>query len=307
MRIGIISAEATSDDQAENVRLSEQITLRGHTPQIINYQNTVVKFDETGVRLCQFDGEAEFTPIEVDKVIPRINEGDFTSVVMGILAIDTLVAGGTKSTASANAVLVAKDKARAQLAFSRAGLATPNAIAPLRTGVSDPAALLKAVEPNPLFKIVIKDRYGTLGDEVRILDSRASARTVVGSIYTPQVVQRFIESKGFPEIISDHRIIVIGSKAVAGFIREVPATVDLRANVSQNGRAIEYEPSEEEKELAERATSAVGLSVAGVDVFPPTENHGFLINEVNASPGFGIGSVPKLDIAAAIVDYAISL
>jgi len=307
MKIGIISAERTPDDRNENSRLVDEITARGHQPQIINYLNTTVCIEGDSAELMEYSGDLTLTPVEADIVIPRINEGDFSSVVLGIMALETLMHNGSRSTAEPNAMLVAKDKARAQLAFVRAGLHTPQAAIPLASGVPHPETILQHVEPDPHYKVVIKDRWGTLGDEVRILDSRASAVTVTGSIYTPQVVQRFIESPGYPELISDHRIIVIGGRAVAGFIRQVSSSIDLRANVSQNGEAIEYDPSDEERHLAETAVKAVGLKVAGVDVFPPTDKHTFLINEVNASPGFGIGDVPKLNIPGAIVDYALSI
>ena len=53
--------------------------------------------------------------------------------------------------------------------------------------------------------------------------------------------------------------------------------------------------------MAGKATRAMGLNIAGVDLM--RSDRGPLVLEVNASPGFGIEKVTRRDVATPIIEY----
>ena len=70
---------------------------------------------------------------------------------------------------------------------------------------------------------------------------------------------------------------------------------------------LHYKPGEstkEEKGIALKAASALGLEVAGVDLLRST--HGPVVMEVNCNPGLeGITEVTGKDVAGEIIKYAV--
>jgi ribosomal protein S6--L-glutamate ligase len=80
---------------------------------------------------------------------------------------------------------------------------------------------------------------------------------------------------------------------------------EFRANMHRGATARPITLSSDDKALAVRAAKIVGVEVAGVDLIP--SNRGPLLMEVNASPGLeGIENTTEIDIAGAIVDYAVA-
>jgi ribosomal protein S6--L-glutamate ligase len=62
------------------------------------------------------------------------------------------------------------------------------------------------------------------------------------------------------------------------------------------------ELTNEERQIASRAATALGLNVSGVDMV--RSSHGPLIMEVNSSPGLeGIEGATGIDIASQIIDF----
>jgi ribosomal protein S6--L-glutamate ligase len=76
---------------------------------------------------------------------------------------------------------------------------------------------------------------------------------------------------------------------------------DFRSNLHKGGEGTVVKLTDEERKVAVRAAKAMGLSVAGVDIM--RSDHGPLVLEVNASPGFGIEKVTKRDVATAMIEY----
>lgn len=311
MRIGILSAELEPEDVKENKRLVAEVKKAGAKPVLINYIKEKIYFSNDKQKVCSINSDGRIRNISVDAVIPRINESDLISISTGILALEALIANGAVSTNSPQAIWRAKDKAISQIALESAGLPTIRGVA-LASGirVKNLDQILSIVEPNPKKTVVIKDRFSTWGEDVRTVSNRRDAKTVIGSIKPPILIQKHLKNpveltKQFDLLnhIIDYRILIIDGKAVTGFMRHVDKNKDARTNVSLGGTAAEYIPTKQERKLAEAAAKAIGLEIAGVDIFPSTE--GYKIIEANASPGFGIGNIPDFNIPAAIVDFAI--
>ena len=129
------------------------------------------------------------------------------------------------------------------------------------------------------FPIVIKEAYGSFGEQVYLASDKESAKSIIKRIgYKDFLMQEFIaSSKG-----RDIRINVVGDKAVASMLRENKN--DFRSNISSGGNGINYEPKQEYIDLAIKAAKALGLSFAGVDVMFGED--GPIICEVNSNPQF---------------------
>lgn len=70
---------------------------------------------------------------------------------------------------------------------------------------------------------------------------------------------------------------------------------------TKGGEGTSVKLTDEERKTAIRAARAVGLHIAGVDLM--RSEHGPLVLEVNASPGFGVEKVTGRDVATAIIEY----
>ena len=127
--------------------------------------------------------------------------------------------------------------------------------------------------------IVIKEAYGSFGEQVYLASDKESAKSIIKRIgYKDFLMQEFIaSSKG-----RDIRINVVGDKAVASMLRENKN--DFRSNISSGGNGINYEPKQEYIDLAIKTAKALGLSFAGVDVMFGED--GPIICEVNSNPQF---------------------
>jgi ribosomal protein S6--L-glutamate ligase len=65
---------------------------------------------------------------------------------------------------------------------------------------------------------------------------------------------------------------------------------------------VRVELTNEERQIASRAATALGLNVSGVDMV--RSSHGPLVMEVNSSPGLeGIEGASGIDIASRIIDF----
>jgi len=125
--------------------------------------------------------------------------------------------------------------------------------------------------------------------------SAASILETLKDANVPVLLQDFVEeAKG-----TDIRCFVIGDKVVATMQR-IGQDGEFRANFHRGGTAEKVKLTEEEKSIAIRATKALGLAVAGVDLIRSKE--GLLVLEVNASPGLEmIEKTSGIDIALQMI------
>ena len=145
--------------------------------------------------------------------------------------------------------------------------------------------------------IVIKEAYGSFGEQVYLADNKEAATEIIKRIgYKDFLMQEFISSsKG-----RDIRINVVGDQVVASMLRENKD--DFRSNISSGGNGTKYEPDEEYKKLAVIASKALGLSFAGVDVMFGKD--GPIVCEVNSNPQFASTlKATGINLADFLTDY----
>lgn len=152
---------------------------------------------------------------------------------------------------------------------------------------SDPIESALEYLPGPPW--ILKLPLSTKGQGVSLVESLRSLRSTADVLReTSQTVllQEFVaSSKG-----SDIRVIVLGGRAVLAARRRAASQDEFRSNLHLGGEAEMVELTPEISSIAERATVALGLDMAGVDLLEGT--HGYLVVEVNSSPG--LTASPKL-------------
>ena len=145
--------------------------------------------------------------------------------------------------------------------------------------------------------IVIKEAYGSFGEQVYLANNLQEANRIIDHLgYKDFLIQEFIaSSKG-----KDIRINVVGDKAAASMLRENKN--DFRSNISNGGNGTNYSPKQEYIDLAIKAKKALGLDFAGVDVL--FGENGPIICEINSNPQFASTlKATGINLADEIVKY----
>lgn len=290
MRIGVLTTGQIDEDK----RLIEAAETKGH-------EITMLKLLKCSMNVCPDNAEIFYDGENIneafDIIIPRLNVS-YTSYGLGILrhfqALDVYV------TDTAYSIELGRDKLRCLQYLMRKGIPFPS------TGYADSkedfANIVKTVGGTPL---VIKLIEGTEGTGVFLVNDIKEAENIVGTLGqfdAPVIIQEFIEESAG----TDLRCFVVGDEIVAT-MKRVSQDGDFRANVSLGGHSSNEELSKEEQEIVLNAAKAIGLNIAGVDLI--RSNNGALVIEINVSPDFcgeqGIESVTGVDVAGAIIDYAV--
>ncbi len=271
-------------------RLVEAVRERGHEALVLDPTRCYVVTEKNAHAL--FFGE---TLVEdVQAVIPRIG-ASITSY--GAVIVRQLEMMGVYTSLRSLALRRVRDKLRTLQILARKGIAIPKTAFAMRPRDID--RLIAEVGGAPL---VIKLIEGTQGSGVVLADTEVAARSTIEAFYRMQaqiLVQRFIaEAKG-----ADIRVIVVNGKVIASMKRQ-SKDGDFRSNLHQGGKSSTVKLTRAERAIAKRATKALGLTVAGVDLLRSKD--GPLVLEVNASPGLeGIEKTTGVNVAGAIVDYVV--
>ncbi len=227
---------------------------------------------------------------EMDAIVPRIGA---TSTQFGAAVIRHFELSGIYSTTSSDALLKARDKFYCMQLMSSAGIPVPKTL--MANLQNLPADTVKSQFSAPL---VLKLKESTHGLGVILSETYANTLASLEAFHhlkQETLIQEFIrEAKG-----CDLRIFVVDG-SIAGAMRREAAAGDFRSNLHRGGSSFIESLTPLESEIALRATAALGLKVAGVDILRSAR--GPLVLEVNASPGLeGIETTTKLDISGKIV------
>jgi len=272
-------------------RLREAAIERGHDVEMV---------DTLGCYLSIRDGKtrvhsAGLNEEKFDAVIPRIGASALT---YGLAVVRQFEADGVTVLNSAESIGCAGDKLHSLQVLAGAGVNMP-----LTTFAHDSRkarALLQSVGGVP---VIIKLLEGSLGMGVILAETEKTAISVFEAFRGANVnilVQQFIkESAG-----TDVRALVVGDRVVAAMCR-TGAPGEFRSNLHRGGSAEFIELTDDETDVAVRASQATGLSVSGVDLL--RSDRGSLVLEVNASPGIeGIEKATGIDVAGQIVELLVA-
>lgn len=201
-----------------------------------------------------------------------------------VLLAKMLESAGFRVFNSADAIYYCDNKAYTALLLQKAGVPTPPTFtAPLTyegVGYTD-KAFLKSITAETGYPVVVKELYGSFGQQVSLVQNENELFSLVDSFGSKGfLLQKFVEAS----FGKDVRINVVGDCAVCSMLRH-NVNGDFRSNISNGGTAERFEPNEETKKIAVAACRALGLDFAGVDVLFG-EGGRPLVCEVNSNPHF---------------------
>ena len=284
LRIGLL---ASNQNLYSNRRIMEAAEQRGHEVEFYNIRQCFMKLDATTPQIHYRGGKA----IELlDAVIPRIRP---TQTFYACALLRLFESLGVFCLNNSDSIIQSRDKLFSLQLLLKQGVQIPTtgfASSPLDTN-----DLIEMVGGSPL---IIKLLEGTQGKGVVLAETKKAAESVINafkSLNANILVQEFIkEADG-----KDLRCFVIDGKVVAAMQRTAPPG-EFRANVHLGGTTSIIRATAEERKLAIKATKAMGLRVAGVDIIRSAS--GPLVLEVNSSPGLeGIEAATQKDIAQMMI------
>lgn len=284
LKIGLL---ASNPDLYSNKRIIEAGERLGHEVMFFNIRHCYMKLDAKNPEIHYRGGKILN---DLDAVIPRIRP---SMTFYGCALTRQFEALKIFSLNSAAAISQSRDKLFSLQLLLNNGVDIPTtgfANSPLDTN-----NLIKMVGGSPL---IVKLLEGTQGKGVVLAETKKAAESVINafkSLNANILVQEFIKEANGKDI----RCFVIDGKVVAAMQREaLPG--EFRANIHLGGTASIIKITPEEKKIAIKATKAMGLKVAGVDIIRSSK--GPLLLEVNSSPGLeGIEAATEKDIASLMI------
>ena len=284
LKIGLL---ASNHELYSNKRIIEAAEQRGHQIKFYNIRQCFMKLDASTPQIYYRGGE---TIEDLDAVIPRIRP---TQTFYACALLRLFESIGVFCLNTSDSIIQSRDKLFSlQLLLSK-GVKIPTtgfASSPLDTN-----DLIEMVGGSPL---IVKLLEGSQGKGVVLAETKKAAESVINafkSLKANILVQEFIKEAGGKDI----RCFVIDGKVVASMQRTAPAG-EFRANVHLGGSTALIKATPEERKLAIKATKAMGLIIAGVDLI--RSSGGPLVLEVNSSPGLeGIEAATQIDIAQMMI------
>jgi ribosomal protein S6--L-glutamate ligase len=272
-----------------NQRIIESAQKRGHQISFVNVGGCYIKISANSSEVF-FDEGKKLS--KVDYVIPRLKPA---MTFFGSAIIRQLEIMKTNLLNSSQAITNSRDKLHTLQIMAQHGIDVP--ITSFANSSYDTKDLIKLVEGSPL---IVKLLEGTKGVGVVLAETNKASESVINafrSLKADVLVQQYIkESKGH-----DIRCYVIGNEVVASMER-IAQDGEFRANIHLGATAKAIEISDKEREIAIKASQAMNLEVAGVDMV--RSNTGIKILEINSSPGLeGIESATGIDIGEKMIEY----
>lgn len=233
---------------------------------------------------------------DIDIIISRPNFVEEPS--LRTYAVSMLEQKGYKILNGRTGFTWAKNKLTQHVLFDQHDLPCP------RWGIARKPAHAISIAKRIGFPVVVKIAFGTHGKGVFFARDEETLRPLADYVTAqdrgPLIIEEYIEEAQN----CDLRVYVVNGTVIAAMERRaLPG--EMRANASIGGTGYAVELTEEERQLAIKATELFELNISGVDLI--RSKRGPLILEINGNPGFKeLERVTGLDIAGTIIDYALS-
>ncbi|GHF13675.1 alpha-L-glutamate ligase [Kordiimonas sediminis] len=269
-------------------RLVEAAEAHDHEVELIDTKRCYLNIQSHSPNV-HYDGK----PLPYyDAVIPRIGA---SLTFYGMAVVRQFEAMGTYCVNTADAIGMSRDKLAAHQILARHRIPMPTTA--FANSPKDTNSLIDLVGGAPT---VLKLLESTQGKGVVLAETKKAASAVISAFQNLEanfIAQEFVkEAAG-----SDLRCFVVGKKVVASMMR-VAGDDDFRSNLHAGGSAKKVRITKEERSLALKASKAMGLKVAGVDLI--RAESGPKVLEINSSPGLeGIEKTSGIDVADAIIQH----
>ncbi|MGO9546363.1 MAG: 30S ribosomal protein S6--L-glutamate ligase [Rhodomicrobium sp.] len=285
LRIALLTMEPGN---VSNRRLIAAAEERDHVMEPINTLRCYMNIKSIASAV-HYEGK---TLPAYDFVIPRIGA---SITAYGTAVVRQFEMTGAQVLNSAQAIVQSRDKLFAHQVMAMHKLPMPDTA--FASSHHDTEDLIKMVGGTPL---VIKLLQSSQGNGVVLAENRKAAASLIEALRNADasfLVQQFVsEAAG-----QDLRCLVLDGKVIAAMVRRANGD-EFRANLHKGGIASEARITPEERKLAIKAASKLGLKFAGVDILRSAK--GPLLLEVNSSPGLeGIERTTNSNIAGLVLDY----
>jgi gamma-F420-2:alpha-L-glutamate ligase len=205
---------------------------------------------------------------------------------------------------SYESMMLSDDKMMSILCLRKSGIVAPITIpAPLcyaaKPDLDDVSRFLDKVENALSYPLVFKECHGSLGRQVLLIHDRKELEDVERKYSATQHLYEQFLSRHQGH---DYRIIVIDGKVIA--CMERVNKDDFRSNIALGGKGYDVTSTLDDsfKEVALKATKALGLLYAGIDVGISDDDKPMFI-EANGNAFFTeIEEVTHINIASILVD-----
>lgn len=229
---------------------------------------------------------------EFDAVYLRLLGGD---LMYGEHIPEILRDNGVYTQLESDSLAIASNKFHMMKVLADGGLPVPRSTYTLSTKETERAGDMLG------YPAVIKIISGYGGKGVMKADERSDIGPITDTLTLFEqdiCLQEFIENPG-----EDIRVIVVGDETYA--YKRVGGDEEFRSNISAGGNRESIEPSEDMIEASKGAAALTGLDIAGIDIIEDeSEEGGFYIGEINASPGVeGTGEVIETDLADRFMEF----
>lgn len=285
MKIAILSRNAKL---YSTKRLVEATKAKGHEPIVLDHLKCVIELEKKNTRI--FYNGSYIT--DVDAVIPRIGA---SVTYYGTAVVRQFEMMKAFSVVESQALVRSRDKLRSLQILTRAGVGLPKTV--FTNFAKEVDHVVDSVGGAP---IILKLLEGTQGLGVVLAETQNAATSVLeafNGLKARVIAQEFIKESGGADI----RAFVVDGNVV-GAMKRQGKEGEFRSNLHRGGSASIIELSDQEELTALKATRAMGLGVAGVDMLQSSS--GPMVLEVNSSPGLeGIEAATKKDIAKEIIKY----
>ena len=276
-----------SSPSTENryLRLKEELEKRGVATETVTTDKVVAYVTGKGdIALTCFSMPDFVLFLDKDNYVAQMLEG------LGLRLFN-----------SAESIRLCDDKMLTHIALANKGVAMPRTIAStLFYAGDDKGVFLSEIEKYLDYPIVVKGCFGSLGKEVELCSTREELFEARKRwLKLPHIYQEYISSsKG-----KDIRVILVGGKAVASFMRENKS--DFRSNVEMGGKGKPFTPPQSYIQTAERVAEILGLDYCACDLLIGRDGEPIL-TEVNSNAFFAEGErVTGVDVAGAYAEYIV--
>jgi ribosomal protein S6--L-glutamate ligase len=269
------------------MRLRQAALDRGHDVAVVDYLRCYMDITARRPKVL-FRGDE----VRPDAVIPRVGA---TYTFYGAAVVRQFEMADVYTLNNSDGISRSRDKLRSMQLLSRAGVGLPTTS--FAHDSLDINGILEVVGGPP---VVVKLLEGTQGVGVVLAETQKAAESVISAFRQLDanfLVQQFIkEANG-----ADIRALIVGGEVVAAMRRQGPPG-EFRSNLHRGGRAEVIALTPNQRAMALRATSAMDLNVAGVDLIQSDD--GPMVLEINSSPGLeGIEGASGVDIAGTIIAH----
>jgi tetrahydromethanopterin:alpha-L-glutamate ligase len=262
--------------------------------------------DYVSLTECRFTIESGQQPLVIpgfEQVLPDaafirgVPGGSLEEVVFYLDILHALKAMSVPVYNDGHAVERSVDKGMTSFLLHHAGLPTP------LTWVLRNRVDALSIAENELKKghlLISKPLFGSQGEGIRRIEKMTDLFWLTNS-HGVYYLQRFVHCSGAG--FSDHRVFVINGRAVAAMRRRGKSWLN---NVARGARCEQIDLEPKLVELAIKATAALAMDYAGVDIIEDKAGH-YTIIEVNSIPAWkGLESVCDVTIAALLAEDLIT-